>query len=62
MSYTALILGDTAATRGNVAECLDKTGLVQRKLYCKDARRAIRWLTEYDIDLNFRRRKISLTC
>lgn len=51
MSYTALILGDTAATRGNVAECLDKTGLVQRKLYCKDARRAIRWLTEYDIDI-----------
>jgi diguanylate cyclase (GGDEF)-like protein len=24
---------------------------VHRKLYCKDARRAIRWLSEYDIDI-----------
>lgn len=51
MSYTVLILGDSAATRGAVADCLDATGLVHRKLYCKDARRAIRWLSEYDIDM-----------
>lgn len=51
MAYTALILGNSAATREGVATCLDKTGLVHRKLYCKDARRAIRWLSEYDIDI-----------
>jgi diguanylate cyclase (GGDEF)-like protein len=51
MAYTALILGSSAATREGVANCLDNTGLVHRKLYCKDARRAIRWLSEYDIDI-----------
>ncbi|MGE4543761.1 MAG: diguanylate cyclase [Pedobacter sp.] len=51
MAYTALILGDSAGTREGVADCLDNTGLVHRKLYCKDARRAIRWLSEYDIDI-----------
>lgn len=51
MLNTALILGSTAATRGEVADCLDKTGLVHRKLYCKDARRAIRWLSEHNVDI-----------
>ena len=51
MAYTALILGNTAGTREGVADCLDNTGLVHRKLYCKDARRAIRWLSEYDVDI-----------
>lgn len=49
MPCTALILADNAEIRGKIAECLDHTGLVQRKLYCKDARRAIRWLSEYDV-------------
>lgn len=51
MAYTALILGDSSASREKVAACLEGTGLIQRKLYCKDARRAIRWLSEYDIDI-----------
>jgi len=51
MAYTALILGNSSATRERVANCLNNTGLVHRKLYCKDARRAIRWLSENDIDI-----------
>jgi diguanylate cyclase (GGDEF)-like protein len=51
MTYTALILGSTAPVRTIVAESLEATDLFARKLYCKDARRAIRWLRENAVDM-----------
>ena len=51
MLYTALIIGESAPTREGVAACLKDTALFRRKLYCVDARRAIRWLQGHTIDM-----------
>jgi two-component system cell cycle response regulator len=51
MSSTALIIGDSPEARQVVAGIVDSTRQFQRKLYCADGRRAIRWLQEYPVDM-----------
>lgn len=51
MSSTALIIGDSPEARQVVAGIVDSTCRFQRKLYCADGRRAIRWLRENPVDM-----------
>lgn len=51
MSNTALIIGGSGEARRAVAEIIDTTRQFQRKLYCADGRRAIRWLQDNPIDM-----------
>jgi len=51
MTNTALIIGNSPEARRTVAGILESTGQFQRKLYCADGLRAIRWLQEHPIDM-----------
>jgi two-component system cell cycle response regulator len=51
MSNTALIIGETPEAREAVAEVVESTCLFQRRLYCADSRRALRWLQDNPVDM-----------
>jgi diguanylate cyclase (GGDEF)-like protein len=51
MPNTALIIGGSPEARQAVAEIVDSTLQFQRKLYCADGHRAIRWLHDYPVDM-----------
>ncbi|MEZ4598760.1 MAG: diguanylate cyclase [Syntrophotaleaceae bacterium] len=53
MPNTALIIGETPEARQSVAEIVDATRQFQRKLYCADDRRALRWLQDNPVDMVF---------
>jgi two-component system cell cycle response regulator len=53
MPSTALIIGDSPEARQVVAAIVDSSRQFERKLYCTDGRRAIRWLQENPVDMVF---------